>query len=172
MASASRFAGILAGVGLVEALLGRWSPAAAGFVDLFVLLVVLTALRGDSLRGLAAGLAAGLLQDTLTGSLYGLNSLACCVVGYGMARLSQQILTSHRTVAGLLIAVGVLVHQMIVRGLLVLLEIAEVQPGVAVPIGRAVVTTAVGLACLALAARVRRWWARRRTLRPSRVRIK
>ena len=128
MLSAARFAGVLAAVVLVELLLGGFLPAVADLVDLYVLLVVLNSLRGNSFRGLAGGLAAGLVQDMFTSSIYGLHSLACCVVGYGGARVSQRILTSQRVVSGLLIAAGVLVHQAIVIGLLATLEIAQFNP--------------------------------------------
>ncbi len=172
MASAGRFAGALAAVALVEVLLGEVLPAAANVVELFVLLVILTSLRGNSLHGLTGGLAAGLVQDTLTASLFGLHSLACCVVGYAVARASQRILTNQRMVAGLLIAVGVVVHQVLVIGLLTVLDIADVDPDVLVVLSRALLTSAAGLAYLWLAGRLREWAVRRRTLAARRVRSK
>ena len=174
MASAARFAGVLAAVALVELLLGGFFPAVADLVDLFVLLVVLNSLRGDSFRGLAGGLAAGLVQDMFTSSIYGLHSLACCVVGYGGARVSQRILTSQRVVSGLLIAVGVLVHQVIVIGLLATLDIAQFNPGVVAVLLRTLVTTVIGLVALWVAGLVRGWMekrTKRRTLEPGRARF-
>ena len=172
MASASKFAGALAAVALVEVLLGQVLPAAANVVELFVLLVVLISLRGNSLHGLTGGLAAGLVQDALTASLFGLHSLACCVVGYAVARASQRILTNQRIVAGLLIAAGVMVQQVLVIGLLTVLDIADVDPDVLVVLSRAVLTCAAGLAYLWLARRLGRWALRRRTLASRRVRSK
>ena len=175
MASAARFAGALAAVALVELLLGGFLPAVADFVDLFVLLVVLNSLRGDSFRGLAGGLAAGLVQDMFTSSIYGLHSLACCVVGYGGARVSQRILTSQRVVTLALITTGVLVHQVIVIGLLAMLEIAQFNPGVFAVLLRALVTTLIGLVGLRVAGLVRGWMekrTKRRTLEPGRARLR
>ena len=169
MASAGRFARALAAVALVDVLLGVL-PAAANVLELFVLLAVLTGFRGNSLQGLAGGLAAGLVQDALTASVFGLHGLACCVVGYAVARASQRILTSQRVVAGILIAAGVLAHQVLVMGLLAVLEIADADPDVLVVLARALLTSAVGLAYLWLADRVREWTLRRRTLASRRVR--
>ncbi len=175
MASAARFVGVLAAVAVVELLLGGFLPAAADFVDLFVLLVVLNSLRGNSLRGLAGGLAAGLVQDMFASSTYGLHSLACCVVGYGGGRVSQRVLTSQRVVSALLIAAGVLVHQVIVIGLLAILEIAQFNPGVFAVLLRALVTTAIGLVGLRVAGLVRGWMekrTKRRTLGTGRARLR
>lgn len=171
MASAGRFAGALAAAALAEVLLAEVLPATAGLVDLFVLLVVLNSLKRNSLHGLAGGFAAGLVQDTLMASLYGLNSLACCVVGYGVARLSQRMLTSQRAVAALLIAVGVLVHQVVVYSLLAILDIGAIQSGAVIPV-RALGTAVVGLVWLWSIKRVRTWWTKRRTLRQERVRYR
>ena len=171
MASAGRFAGALAAVALIEVLLAEALPATADLLDLFVLLVVLNSLKRDSLRGLAGGLAAGLVQDTLSASLYGLNTLACCVVGYGVARLSQRMLTSQQAVAALLVAAGVLVHQVVVFSLLTILDVATIPPGAAILV-RALVTAVVGLVWRWLIVRARAWWTKRRTLRQERVRYR
>ena len=175
MASAGRFAGALAAVALVELLLGGFLPAAAETVDLFVLLVVLNSVRGDSLRGLAGGLIAGLVQDVVTSSVFGLHSLACCVLGYGAARVSQRILTVQRAVTLALIATGVLVHQVIVIGLLALLEIAQFSPGPVAVLLRVVATTAVGLVVVWAMGKVRGWMetrTKRRKLQPGRARLR
>ena len=137
-------------------------------VDLFVLLVVLSSLSGNSLQGVTGGLGAGLVQDTLTTSPFGLHGLACCVVGYGVARLSQRVVTSQRPVALLLVAVGTLVHQAIVLALLTVLEVGELSGG-AVPL-RVVATTAVAVPGLWLLSRARAWVDERRTLKEGRAR--
>ena len=108
-------------------------------------------------------------------STYGLHSLACCVVGYGGARVSQRVLTSQRVVSALLIAAGVLVHQVIVIGLLAILEIAQFNPGVFAVLLRALVTTAIGLVGLRVAGLVRGWMekrTKRRTLGTGRARLR
>lgn len=164
----ARFAASLALVSLVELLLAEVLPVAGRTVDLFVLLVVLSSLSGNSLQGVTGGLTAGLVQDTLTTSPFGLHGLACCVVGYGVARLSQRVVTSQRPVALLLVAVGTLVHQAIVLALLTVLEVGELSGG-AVPL-RVVATTAVAVPGLWLFNRARAWVDERRTLKEGRAR--
>ncbi len=154
LAWAGRFAVGLAAVSLVELFLAEALPAAGQAVDLFVLLVVLNGLAGNSLHGMAGGLVAGFVQDTLSMSPVGLHALACCVVGYAMARLSQRIVTSQHVTVSLLVAVGVLVHQAIVLGLLALLAGVEPGGGAAVPL-RVAATTAVGVPALWLVGRLR-----------------
>lgn len=165
---AARFAASLALVSLVELLLAEVLPAAGRTIDLFVLLVVLGSLAGNSLQGGGGGLVAGLVQDTLSTSPFGLHALACCVVGYGVARLSQRVDTGQRTVALLLVAVGTLVHQAIVLGLLRFLEVGEFG-GAVVPL-RVAATTAVGLPSLWLFNRAQAWVDERRTLKKGRAR--
>lgn len=165
---AARFAASLALVSLVELLLAEVLPAAGRTIDLFVLLVVLGSLAGNSLQGFAGGLVAGLVQDALSTSPFGLHGLACCVVGYGVARLSQRVDTGQRTVALLLVAVGTLVHQAIVLGLLRFLAVAEFG-GAVVPL-RVAATTAIGLPSLWLFNRAQAWVDERRTLKEGRAR--
>ncbi len=138
---AARFAVSLALVALADLLLAEVLPGRS--VDLFVLLVVLSSLSGASLLGVMGGLAAGLVQDVLNASPFGLHGLACCVVGYGVARLSQRVDASQTIVALLLVAVGALVHQAIVLGLRAVLEVGEASVA-AVPL-RVAATTAVGV---------------------------
>ncbi len=164
----ARLAAGLAAVSLVELLLAEVLPAAGDMVDLFVVLVVVAGLSGNSLHGVTGGLAAGLVQDTLATTPFGLHGLACCVVGYGAARLSQRVMTSQRTVAWLLMAVGALVHQAIVLGLLAVLEVGEFGGGTAVPL-RVAATTAVGVPSLWLADRFKAWADERRTLKEGRT---
>jgi len=165
---AVRFGVGLASVVLLHLLLGQVLPAAC---DLFVLLVALNGLAGNTLRGLVGGLVVGLLQDLFTASPYGLHALACCVVGYGTALLAQRIVVSQRVVSGLLIALGVLVHQVVVAALLALLGIEERSQVSAISL-RVLATTAIGVLYLWLGERARTWSAERRRLAEGRVRLR
>lgn len=167
----AKFAAGLAAVSLVELLLAQALPVAGEAVDLFVLLVVVNSLNGNSLHGAAGGLVAGLVQDTLSATPFGLHGLACCVVGYGAARLSQRVMTSQRAVAWLLMAVGAFVHQAMVLGLLAVLEVGEFGGGTAVSL-RVAATTAVGVPSLWLANRFGAWADERRTLKEGRTRLR
>ena len=51
-------------------------------VDVFLVVVALHGLRGNSLTGLLIGFVVGLLQDTLTSGPFGLFGFADTIVGY------------------------------------------------------------------------------------------
>jgi len=71
---------MLAAIGQI-ALTGLW-PAAAGFFDLPLIVVIYYGIRKGPTGGLMAGVAVGLLQDALEGTLLGVNALAKALVGY------------------------------------------------------------------------------------------
>lgn len=170
-ARAAGVAGLLGLLALADMLLGGFFPPAEA-IDPFVLAVVLVGVRGDSLRGLAAGLLAGLTQDVVTSSPLGLHGVACCVVGYGAALVSRRILASRRVVTLAIVATGVLVHHVVVIGLLAVFEIAPFQPATTVVMLRMAWTTAAGLVVLWVTALVRfltERRVRRRTLAAGRA---
>ncbi len=73
-------------------LVGIWLlPDLPRVLDLFLVVVVLNALDASSLAGLAGGLGAGLVQDALSGRLYGLHGFADTIVGYAVARAGQRL---------------------------------------------------------------------------------
>jgi rod shape-determining protein MreD len=73
-------------------------------VDVFVVIVALHGLRGNSLTGLLVGFGVGLLQDTLTSGPFGLFGFADTIVGYVTARLAQRLVIQRPT--GVLALVG------------------------------------------------------------------
>lgn len=75
-------------------LLPRQFPA---LVDVFLVVLVLHSLTGNSLTSLLVGLLVGLLQDALTPGLYGLYGFADTIVGYGTARLAQRLVIQRAT---------------------------------------------------------------------------
>lgn len=96
-------------VGIVGALLvhlvgARLFPDFPQVLDVLLVVVALHALSGNSLAALLVGLFIGLLQDTLTGSLYGLHGFAGTLVGYCTARLAQRLVIQRAT--GILIVVS------------------------------------------------------------------
>lgn len=110
------------GLAIVVHLIGvRIDPGFARAVDVFVVLIALHALEGNSLSALFAGLFVGLVHDTLTGGLFGFFGFAGTIVGYGTARLSQRLVIQRPT--GVLAVVGfaAALEQAIVVGLAFLL---------------------------------------------------
>lgn len=88
----------------------RLVPGFAAMVDLFIVAVVLNALRGNSLAGLAGGVVAGLVQDALAGGPYGLYGFADTLVGYATARVSQRLILQKASAALLAVVVATLVQ--------------------------------------------------------------
>ncbi len=77
---------------LVLHLIGRhFHPDLPQAIDWFLPVLVLLALSGSSFAGVAGGLAAGLLEDAVTGGYYGLYGFADTLVGYATARLAQRL---------------------------------------------------------------------------------
>ena len=84
---------------------GVWLwPDFARAVDVFLVVVALFGLRGNSLAGLLVGLLVGLLQDTLTSGPFGLFGFADTIIGYVTARLAQRLVIQRPT--GVLALVG------------------------------------------------------------------
>jgi rod shape-determining protein MreD len=69
----------------------RLWPDFARATDIFLVVVALHGLRGNSLSGLLVGLLVGLLQDTLTSGPFGLFGFADTIIGYVTARLAQRL---------------------------------------------------------------------------------
>ena len=89
--AALRYLAALGAALLLHLIGARIHPNLPQAIDWFLPVLVLLALSGSSFAGIAGGLAAGLLQDGLTGGLYGLHGFADTVVGYATARLAQRL---------------------------------------------------------------------------------
>jgi rod shape-determining protein MreD len=78
--------------------------------DLMVLLLVLLSLRRGPVTGTIFGFLLGFLQDVLVPQTLGMNTLAKSVVGYGVGRVSQNLVVEGPPLHVLLILAAVLVH--------------------------------------------------------------
>ncbi len=72
-------------------------PSFARLLDVFLVVVVLHGLGGNSLAALFAGMLVGLVHDTLTNNPFGLFGFADTIVGYGTARLAQRLVIQRAT---------------------------------------------------------------------------
>src|SRR5436309_11935159 len=94
-----------------------WPAGFARSVDVFLVVVVLQALRGNSFSALAVGLAVGLLQDELTSKPFGLFGFADTIVGYVTARLAQRLVIQRPTGVLGLVSFASALQQAIIVGL-------------------------------------------------------
>lgn len=141
---------------LAHAAAVRLVPEATVAVDLFVVVVVLNALDGNSLAGVAGGLAAGMVQDVLTGGLFGLFGFANTLVGYLAARSVQRLVIERASGVLPLVAVAAAVQQAIVVGLAYVLLPDARFPDPRWLALRVVSSGLVGMVAYALD----RWWRR------------
>ena len=168
---AGRFALALALAVLVHAAGVRIHPGFAQAVDLFLVLVVLHALDGDSRAGLLGGLAAGSVHDALAGGLFGLFGFADTIIGYGVARLSQRLVIERPSGVLPVAAVAAVVQQAVAVGLaLVLLPDPRLPDPVWLAV-RAGTSGVLGTLLFALG----RWWRggadRRRQRKRERIQL-
>lgn len=160
------------GLAVIAHLVGvKIDPVFARVVDVFVVVVALHALEGNSLPALFAGLAVGLVHDTLTGSLFGLYGFADTIVGYGTARLAQRLVIQRATGVLAVVAFAAALQETVVAGLMFLLL---PDPGLPDPVWiavRAGISGILGMAVHITAGRWRRGADARRRNRMSRLRL-
>lgn len=146
-------------------------PGFTGAVDVFLVVVALHGLRGNSLSGLLVGLLVGLLQDTFTDKPFGLFGFADTIVGYVTARLAQRLVIQRPT--GVLAVVGLasaLQQAVVVVLTLVLLPSPELPSPLWVAV-RAGATGVLGLAVYVAMGNWRRSSEARRRGRMNRLRM-
>jgi rod shape-determining protein MreD len=97
------------------------SPFFGRVVDVFLVVVALHGLRGNSLSGLLVGLLVGLLHDSLTSKPFGLYGFADTIIGYVTARLAQRLVIQRATGVLAVVAFASALQQAIVVGLTLLL---------------------------------------------------
>ncbi len=140
-------------------------------VDVFLVVVALHGLRGNSLSGLLIGFVVGLLQDTLTSGPFGLFGFADTIIGYVTARLAQRLVIQRPTGVLALVGFASALQQAVTLGLTFLLLPV---PAPLNPVWAAVRTGACGLLGMILYIAGGRWRhsaeARRRG-RMSRLRL-
>ncbi len=123
-------------------------------VDVFLAVVALFALEGSSLPALLFGLAAGLVQDSLTGGPSGLFGFADTAIAYGIARLAQRLVIHRATGVLAVVSLASLVQQVILGVLAFLLLPSPTLP---VPLGMAEKAAATGLLATLLHTAMRRF---------------
>jgi len=72
----------LAVAALAQALLSRYAPGVAGYCDLFTIIVVYYGLTRPPTAAMMMGTGAGLVEDSLVGSILGMNGFKKTLTGY------------------------------------------------------------------------------------------
>ncbi|MEA2690940.1 MAG: hypothetical protein QOJ16_327 [Acidobacteriota bacterium] len=155
---------------LVHLVGSRLSPDFPRVMDVFLVVVAVHALSGNTLTGLLVGMAVGLVHDTLTGGLYGLHGFADTIVGYGTARLAQRLVIQRASGVFLVVGLASVLQQVVLVGLTFLL----LDPALPRPqwVGaKAVACGLLGMLIYAVAGSMGRNYESRRRSRMSRLRL-
>lgn len=164
------FAGLIAAVLFHLGLMQVW-PELARVLDVFLVVVVLNGLGGNSLAGLFAGLLVGMVHDTLTNNPFGLFGFADTIVGYSTARLAQRLVIQRPTGVLAVVSFAAALQEAVVVALMVMLL---PDPELPTPVAVAVRAGLCGVLGMFLYIAGKRWRlgadARRRS-RMSRLRL-
>jgi rod shape-determining protein MreD len=148
-------------------LAGTWAfPELTRFLDVFLVVVALHALEGNSLSALLIGLVFGLAYDTLTGGPFGLFGFANTLVGYGTARLAQRLVIQRATGVLAVVSLASVAQQAVAVGLAFLLL---PDPSLPNPVGVALKVGACGVLGMLLHVLRESWQRSSETRRRSRM---
>ncbi len=124
----------------------RLFPEFPVVIDVFLVVVALHALSGNSLAALLVGLLVGLLHDTLTSEpYYGLYGFANTVVGYSTARLAQRLVIQRATGIFTVVSFALVLQQALVAGLAFLLLPDPALPAPLLVVVKALSSGAIGM---------------------------
>lgn len=140
-------------------------------LDVFLVVVALHGLRGNSLAGLLVGLFVGLLHDSLTSGPFGLFGFADTIVGYVMARVAQRLVIQRATGVLAVVSFAAVLQQAITVGLATLLLPAPELPNPLWAAIRAGACGVLGMAIYVATSHWRRTSEARRRGRMSRLRL-
>jgi rod shape-determining protein MreD len=165
---------LLAGLALAVlvhlGLMQLW-PKLALAVDLFLVVIVLYGLGGNSLASLFAGLLVGLVHDVLTNNPFGLFGFAGTIVGYSTARLAQRLVIQRATGVLAVVSFAAALQEAIVVALMVMLLPEPQLPAPLELAVRAGVSGVLGMVLYMAGTRWRSGADTRRRNRMSRLRM-
>ena len=148
-------------------LVGLWiTPFFPRLVDPFLLVIVWFALRTNPVGAQLIGAGTGLLQDALSGGLFGLHAFADTLVAYGVSLAAQRVVVGQQAVRVLIFAAAALLQQLVLIALLVAMLDKPPLPTVGTVIAKVITSSLLGAIFISTEARARtQWssWQRRRS---------
>lgn len=112
--------------------------------DLFLILALTTSLDQGPVGSMLSGSAAGLVQDALTGGLFGLHGFSYTLVTWIASRVRQRVMIREYHQVGLLFALCAALNQTILVVLQFLMLPGQPLPGPGVLVLRMVTTALLG----------------------------
>jgi rod shape-determining protein MreD len=161
-----RFLLALAGAYLAQLLGLALTPHFPRAVAPFLLVVVWFAMRTSPVLAQLLGAACGLVEDALTGGLYGLHAFADTLVAYGVALAVQRVVVGQQAARVLIFAGAAALQQLVLAGLLVAMLDQPPRPSPGFALLKVATTALLGAVLISLESRARtQWsaWQRRRS---------
>lgn len=149
----------------------RIHPSFSLYLDVFLVLLVLSSLSGDSFGAVLLGLVTGLVQDTLLSGPLGLYGFANTLVAYGTARLAQRLVIQKATSVLGVVAFASIVQQTLLTALAFLLLPEPTLPEPWVAMIKAVTSGLLGMILYAGTERFRTTLETRKRGRMGRLRL-
>ncbi len=155
---------------LVQVLGVSVSPLFARLVDPFLLVLVWYSLRTGPVGAELLGTGVGLLQDGLSGGLFGLHAFANTVVGFAVALAAQRVVVGQQAARVLIFAAAAALQQLVLAILLRAMVSGSPLPALASVLAKVVTSALLGAALISMESRARTGWSswqrrRSRTLR-------
>lgn len=145
---------------LVQLLGVAISPLFPRVVDPFLLVVVWYSMRTGPVGAELIGTATGLLQDALSGGLFGLHAFADTIVGYAVALAAQRVVVGQQAARVLIFAASAAVQQLVLIGLLrSMVGESSPFPSWGSVIGKIVTTALLGALLISMESRARTGWS-------------
>ena len=112
---------------VLHSLLDSFSPNALAFFNPYVILVVYYAMGGNIFGAIVAGVAAGLVQDAFSVSIFGLHAFSLTICGYAVAYVASRLVVRGTLAFGACLAVSVVVNELVIYLLVNILSKQKIE---------------------------------------------
>ncbi len=98
----------------LHSLLDSFFPNALAFFNPYIILIVYYAMGGNIFGAIIAGVAAGLVQDAFSASMFGLHAFALTVCAYTVASINARLVLRGTLAFGACLAGAVIVNELVI----------------------------------------------------------
>jgi rod shape-determining protein MreD len=98
----------------LHSLLDSFYPNALAFFNPYLILVVYYAMGGNLVGAIFAGIAAGLVQDAYSMSIFGLHAFSLTVIGYTVAYINARLVLRGTLAFGACLIGAVIVNELVI----------------------------------------------------------
>ena len=105
----------------LHSLLDSFFPNALAFLNPYLILVVYYSMGGNLVGAIFAGVAAGLVQDAFSGSLFGLHMFALTICAYAVAYINSRLVLRGTLAFGACLIGAVIVNELVIYVLISIL---------------------------------------------------